>query len=234
MAERSSAGRPAGDSPPRRSGGSPGAAVAAETIVGDDDCRHLNVAALVEHDKRRRPFWCGDGTGRLHHVSDGAMSLVLMALPAFPVAYTSDVEAAASFWELLRFRRHVQLPPEGDPGYVGLTRDGGGELAVTHTQWAADRYGLALGGPRFEMYVYVDDLDATLVRLIGADVKVLREARTRRAAGGSRQLPLPRATRSLSVRRSSLLPVFAQQDSLAAAPCQSQRRCCRTDGVRRA
>jgi lactoylglutathione lyase len=100
-----------------------------------------------------------------------------MALRAFPVAYTSDVEAAASFWELLGFRRHVQLPPEGEPGYVGLTRNGAAELAVTHAQWAADRYGLSLGtGPRFEMYVYVADLDEMLARLTEANVTVLREA----------------------------------------------------------
>jgi lactoylglutathione lyase len=100
-----------------------------------------------------------------------------MALRAFPVAYASDVEAAARFWELLGFRRHVQLPPDGDPGYIGLTRDGAGELAVTHAQWAADRYGLSPGtGPRFEMYVYVEDLDATLSRVVESDVAVLREA----------------------------------------------------------
>jgi lactoylglutathione lyase len=100
-----------------------------------------------------------------------------MALRAFPVVYASDVEAVASFWELLGFRRHVQLPPAGEAGYVGLTRDGAGELAVTHEQWAADRYGLArASGPRFEMYVYVGDLDAMLARLITARVRVLREA----------------------------------------------------------
>jgi lactoylglutathione lyase len=100
-----------------------------------------------------------------------------MALRAFPVVYASDVEAVASFWELLGFRRHVQLPPEGDPGYVGLTRDGTGELAVTHQQWAFDRYRLSPGsGPRFEMYVYVDDLEAMLTRLIETNVMVLCEA----------------------------------------------------------
>lgn len=100
-----------------------------------------------------------------------------MALRAFPVAYASDVEALAAFWELLGFRRHVQLPPDGEPGYIGLTRDGGAELAVTHKQWATDRYGLSAGGgPRFEMYVYVDDLEAVLSRLTEANVKVLRAA----------------------------------------------------------
>lgn len=100
----------------------------------------------------------------------------MMALRAFPVVYASDVEAVASFWELMGFRRHVQLPPEGEAGYVGLTRDGGAELAVTHQQWAAGRYGLSLGsGPRFEMCVYVDDLDAMLARLDG-QVPILRGA----------------------------------------------------------
>lgn len=99
-----------------------------------------------------------------------------MTLRAFPVTYASDVEATASFWELLGFRRHFQLPPEGEPGYVGLIRDGGGELAVTHQQWVSDRYGLSPGsGPRFEMYVYVEDLEATLVRLTEAGVTTLRE-----------------------------------------------------------
>jgi len=100
-----------------------------------------------------------------------------MTLRAFPVTYAANVEAVASFWELLGFRRHVQLPPEGEPGYIGLARDSGGELAVTHQQWAADRYGLSPGnGPRFEMYVYVEDLDATLAELASAQVTVLREA----------------------------------------------------------
>ena len=100
-----------------------------------------------------------------------------MTLRAFPVVYASDVEAVASFWEVLGFRRHVQLPPEGEPGYVGLTREGAGELAVTREQWAFDRYRLSPGsGPRFEMYVYVDDLEAMLARLIDANMMVLCEA----------------------------------------------------------
>ena len=38
------------------------------------------------------------------------------------------------------------------------------------------RYGLSPGsGPRFEMYVYVEDLEATLARLTKATVTVLRE-----------------------------------------------------------
>jgi lactoylglutathione lyase len=100
-----------------------------------------------------------------------------MVTRAFPVVYASDVERVARFWELLEFRRHFQLPPEGEPGYVGLrTEDRSAELAVTDVQWAKDRYGLSMGdGPRFEMYVYVDELDATVVRLADAGVPILRE-----------------------------------------------------------
>jgi lactoylglutathione lyase len=95
----------------------------------------------------------------------------------FPVLYAVDVERAARFWELVGFRRHFQLPPEGEPGYVGLHGDGDeGELAVTSVQWAKDRYGMAMGdGPRVEMYVYVVDLDASVKRLARADVRILRE-----------------------------------------------------------
>jgi lactoylglutathione lyase len=100
-----------------------------------------------------------------------------MAARAFPVVYASDVERAARFWELLGFRRHFQLPETGDPGYVGLRSDASAaELAVTNAQWAIERYGLSMGdGPRFEMYVYVADLDQAVRRLAGAGVPVLRE-----------------------------------------------------------
>lgn len=92
--------------------------------------------------------------------------------------YSTDVERSARFWERLGFRRHFQLPPEGDPGYVGLHGDGSAaEVAVTNAQWAAERYGLQLGdGPRFEMYLYVPDLDATVADLAAAGVPIMREA----------------------------------------------------------
>jgi lactoylglutathione lyase len=94
---------------------------------------------------------------------------------AFPVAYSSDVERAAEFWELLGFERFYELPgPDGRLGYVGL-RCGTSELAVTHNDWARQRYGLEPGeGPRFEMYLYVDDLDALVERLRENGVQVLR------------------------------------------------------------
>jgi len=100
-----------------------------------------------------------------------------MVSRAVPVLYATNVERAAQFWELLGFRRHFQLPPEGDPGYVGLHSDtSSAELAVTSAEWAMDRYGLSLGdGPRFEMYLYVPELDAMVRQLAGAGVPIMRE-----------------------------------------------------------
>lgn len=90
--------------------------------------------------------------------------------------YSTDVERSARFWELLGFERHYQLPPDGEPGYVGLRSPSSAELAVTSAQWAVDQYGLQMGaGPRFEMYLYVPDLDNCIDRLRGLGVKVLRE-----------------------------------------------------------
>jgi lactoylglutathione lyase len=99
-----------------------------------------------------------------------------MVSRAFPVFYATDVERVATFWGRLGFERHFQLPPEGEPGYVGL-RSGTAELAVTNAQWASDRYGMTMGtGPRVEMYVYVRDLDGLLGQLRELGVDVLREA----------------------------------------------------------
>lgn len=99
-----------------------------------------------------------------------------MVSRAFPVAYSRDVDRAAKFWELLGFERFYELPgPDGSLGYAGL-RSGTAELAITHASWAEQRYGLRLGdGPRFEMYLYVDDLDHTIATLRDNGVTVLKE-----------------------------------------------------------
>ncbi len=100
-----------------------------------------------------------------------------MVSRAFPVVYALDVERAARFWEMLGFRRHFQLPAEGEPRYVGLRSDASeAEVAVTSVEWAIDRYGLSMGdGARFEMYIYVADLDEMVRRLADADVPILRD-----------------------------------------------------------
>jgi lactoylglutathione lyase len=93
----------------------------------------------------------------------------------FPVIYVEDAERSAAFYERLGFARHFQLPPEGEPGYVGLRR-GEAELSVVLHSWPRDMLGVELGtAPRFELFAYVEDADATIAELRGAGVAVLRE-----------------------------------------------------------
>ena len=99
-----------------------------------------------------------------------------MAERAFPVVFATDVSQAAAFYESLGFIRHVQLPPDGEPGYVGLRR-GASELAVVAAEWPAEQYHrpFATNGVLFEMFVYVDDVDATVETLRAGGTSILRE-----------------------------------------------------------
>ena len=94
---------------------------------------------------------------------------------AFPVVYTRDVLRTVAFYEQLGFERQYQFPPEGDPGYVGLSRDGA-DLGVVHESSPRSLIGVELGdGPRFELFVYVEDVDATVEELRTGGAPVLRE-----------------------------------------------------------
>jgi len=93
---------------------------------------------------------------------------------AFPVVYSRDVERSARFYQSLGFQEHFRLPPQGDAGYIGLRR-GSYELAVTTIDSPQQLIGVQVGsGPRFEMFVYVDDVDETLAALRDGDVRVLK------------------------------------------------------------
>jgi lactoylglutathione lyase len=95
---------------------------------------------------------------------------------AFPLIFAERVSATAEFYERLGFTRLRQDPPEGEPTYISLRR-GTAELAVVDTAWPETQYGTPAGqGPRFEMFVLVDDLDTTLKDLADASVPLLRAA----------------------------------------------------------
>src|SRR5689334_9794865 len=86
---------------------------------------------------------------------------------AFPVLYAKDVAAVAAFYACLGFEEHVRLPgPDGVPGFIGLRREGGAELAVTTEDSPRMLAGVEPGpGPRGELFVYVEDVDATVAAL---------------------------------------------------------------------
>lgn len=93
---------------------------------------------------------------------------------AFPLIFAERVRATAEFYERLGFVPQRRQPPEGEPTYIALRR-GEAELAVVSSAWPEAQYGRAAGpGPRFEMFVLVDDLDTTLKELADAAVPLLR------------------------------------------------------------
>lgn len=102
------------------------------------------------------------------------MLVFVASLRAFPVIYAPmDVNRSADFWQRLGFERVVELPFDGEPGYIGLRR-GASEIAIVAWDWPAQRCGLKPpAGPRFEMYVYVDDLDTLLADLRSEGIPVL-------------------------------------------------------------
>ena len=99
-----------------------------------------------------------------------------MALRAFPVVYAKDVEAVAAFYGRLGFEEFFRLPSEdGRAGYIALRRDAA-ELAVTTEESPRRLAGVEPGpGPRHELFVYVEDPDATVAALRRAGATVLRE-----------------------------------------------------------
>jgi lactoylglutathione lyase len=100
-----------------------------------------------------------------------------MPLRAFPVLYANDVERVAGFYRALGFDEHVRMPgPDGRAGFIGLRRDGA-ELAVTTEDSPRILAGVEPGpGPRHELFVYVDDVDAAVAGAPGAGGRVLKEA----------------------------------------------------------
>ncbi len=84
---------------------------------------------------------------------------------AFPVVYAHDVDRTVGFYQQLGFEQHFRLPPEGAAGYVGLRR-GASELAVVTVDSPRELIGIEVGErPRFELFVYVDDVDRSVEQL---------------------------------------------------------------------
>jgi lactoylglutathione lyase len=94
---------------------------------------------------------------------------------AFPLLFAADVSATARFYEKLGFSRTTQTPPVGEPTFIALRR-GTSELAVVNHRWPSDQYGRPVGqGPCFEMFVFLDDVDAKLSALAHDGVQTIRE-----------------------------------------------------------
>jgi lactoylglutathione lyase len=97
-------------------------------------------------------------------------------LRAFPVLYAGDVEKVAGFYATLGFEEQVRLPgPDGGAGFIGLRRDAA-ELAVVTEDSPRMLAGVEPGpGPRHELFVYVEDVDAAVTRAAANGGSVLKE-----------------------------------------------------------
>lgn len=101
-----------------------------------------------------------------------------MTLRAFPVLYARDVERVAAFYQDLGFQEHFRLPDQaGNAGFIGMHRDGA-ELGVTTEASPRALAGVEPGpGPRHELFVYVEDVDAAFDGLRRRGAETLREPR---------------------------------------------------------
>ena len=98
-----------------------------------------------------------------------------MTLRAFPVIYAHEVQPMVEFYEELGFSISLRIPEQGEAGYVTMVRDEA-ELAVVDAEWPARQTSLEMGTePRFEMFVYVDDLEETVEALRSRGTPVLQE-----------------------------------------------------------
>jgi lactoylglutathione lyase len=94
-----------------------------------------------------------------------------MTTRSFPVIWSRSVSRAQQFYARLGFEETYRRPSEGEPGYVSLRR-GDSELGIVSTDWPRDELGIETGGaPRFELYVYVDNVDATMAQFQDALLK---------------------------------------------------------------
>jgi lactoylglutathione lyase len=96
---------------------------------------------------------------------------------SFAVVYVRDIPKALGFYrDLLGYEQQSCFPPEGEPVFVSLDRDGS-ELGLVHESSPQTLISKSIGdGPRFELFTYVDDVDASIVKMRDAGVPVLREA----------------------------------------------------------
>jgi lactoylglutathione lyase len=101
-----------------------------------------------------------------------------MERKAFPVLYVTNVSRSLEFYALLGYESRYQFPLEGDPHYVGLER-GDSSLGIADSNWPEAQLGITVGtAPRFELFVYVDDVQATVESFRTAGYRILQEPAT--------------------------------------------------------
>ncbi|MEO9248947.1 VOC family protein [Citricoccus nitrophenolicus] len=85
---------------------------------------------------------------------------------AFPILSVRDLTATRAFYEQLGFSQTYQFPPEGEPGFVTMER-GGSSIGLGSSGESRE--------DAFSLWVYVDDVDATLAALGTSGAPVVSE-----------------------------------------------------------
>src|SRR4051812_1410247 len=118
---------------------------------------------------------------------------MMASLRAFPVLYARDVELVAGFYATLGFVEHFRLPgADGAAGFVAMRREGGAELAVTTEDSPRMLAGVEPGpGPRHELFVYVEDVDAAVAGAPACGGRGPQDAAGHPRGGGGGLLPPP-------------------------------------------
>lgn len=98
----------------------------------------------------------------------------MVQLASFPILFASRPNATADFYERLGFARHLEHPNVSEPTYIARRR-GPAEIVIVDATWPAAHYdGTWSAGMRFEMFVYVDDVDESVEALIAAGYTTLK------------------------------------------------------------
>ena len=88
-----------------------------------------------------------------------------------PVLVVDEVEPCAAFWTgPLGFARTVEVPHDGELGFVILQKDAVEIMYQSRASVAADLPSLAEGPYRTVLFIEVDDLDAVEAAVAGAEV----------------------------------------------------------------
>jgi uncharacterized glyoxalase superfamily protein PhnB len=88
---------------------------------------------------------------------------------SFPIVSVERLPAVVEFYERMGFVRTYAFPPEGEPAFVTVERDGSTLGISARTDTAGDRFGY---------WIYVDDVDATFESLVDAGAPVVAHPAT--------------------------------------------------------
>lgn len=94
---------------------------------------------------------------------------------AFPVLYVSNVRRSVAFYAKLGYEPVYQFPLEGDPHYVGMELGGESSLGIADYNWPEAQLGVTVGtAPRFELFVYVEDVEAEVAKMREAGYEIMQ------------------------------------------------------------